>query len=147
MVTATGEGEGLTMCITCWTDKGSPTDWNPDVAKVVELIRHLYEDLGHSNGGQLHAVLDDYNVEDEHIVPWWLGDDGPDEMATVNELVERLTSMTIPERLSAIAHYDGFVREGVPVEFVNGEPVEPETRYVLLDGNIWVPEEIERLNR
>lgn len=38
--------------------------------EVVELIRHLYVDLGEDAGGPLHVILDDGNVDDH-----WLGND------------------------------------------------------------------------
>jgi hypothetical protein len=39
-------------------------------AETVQLIRHLYVDLGQDAGGPLHIILDDNNVADH-----WLRDD------------------------------------------------------------------------
>jgi hypothetical protein len=41
--------------------------YNEKVAYVGKLIQLLYDDLEQSAGGLLHIVLDDGNVEDEHI--------------------------------------------------------------------------------
>lgn len=34
---------------------------------VKDFIKYYYDDLGHSAGGYLHIVLDDGNLEHEHI--------------------------------------------------------------------------------
>lgn len=39
----------------------------PEVAEVIELARAYYAKPGNSCGGLLHIVLDDYNLEDQHI--------------------------------------------------------------------------------
>lgn len=45
---------------------------------VSDLVRKVYEQLGGSVGGNLHIVLDDYNVEDywiEQCMDRWDGDE------------------------------------------------------------------------
>jgi hypothetical protein len=46
---------------------GAPCSTDLDVLAVGELIRRVYEDLGEPTGGPLHTILDDDNIDDEHI--------------------------------------------------------------------------------
>ena len=41
--------------------------FNKNVVCVRKLVDYLYNDLGERSGGLLHIVLDDGNLEDEHI--------------------------------------------------------------------------------
>lgn len=42
--------------------------WNENIERVKLLVEVLYDDLGECTGGLLHIVLDDGNLEDEHIL-------------------------------------------------------------------------------
>lgn len=41
--------------------------WTKEVGEVCKLVKTLYEDMGEGAGGMLHIVLDDGNLEDDHI--------------------------------------------------------------------------------
>jgi hypothetical protein len=41
--------------------------WTTEAKRVCVLVKVLYEELGERAGGLLHIVLDDGNLEDEHI--------------------------------------------------------------------------------
>ena len=53
------------MCETCWREYGSPQIINPLIRRAEKLIARVYEHG--SVGGNLHIVIDDWNIEDEHI--------------------------------------------------------------------------------
>ena len=53
------------MCKQCWEEAGNPRIDNPEVRKAQQLISELYEI--HSSGGDLHIVLDDWNVDNESL--------------------------------------------------------------------------------
>ena len=42
--------------------------WNENIERVKLLVEVLYDDLEECTGGLLHIVLDDGNLEDEHIL-------------------------------------------------------------------------------
>lgn len=86
-----------------------PSVWNEDVKKVVRLIYTVYE---HDPvGNPLHVVLDDWNLEDEFIEVYEPAVDGlPKECVdAARELVPLLLSMSLDERLSALAYAHGYV--------------------------------------
>lgn len=96
-----------------WEEYGSPTDWNPKVKRALELIRAIYE--YESVGGPMHAELDDWNI-DGVITPYpytpsmYVEPDEADEVrAAVAELIPLLNTMTIDERVSALARYWGYL--------------------------------------
>lgn len=92
-----------------WEEYGSPTDWNPKVKRALELIRAIYQ--YEPVGGPMHAELDDWNIQGE-ITPYpytpypYLTEDEVEEVrAAVTELVPLLNTMTINERVSALARH------------------------------------------
>lgn len=107
------------MCQDCYDELGRPNDWNPNVARALELIRTIYQH--EPTGGPLHVILDDWNIEDGDIrreaaeptpyIPYeFLEEDEAEEVRTaVAELVPLLGSMTVRERASALARYDGYL--------------------------------------
>lgn len=122
------------MCVNCWRDAGSPTTWNKQVARAVELLAELYEI--HSTGGPLHAEVDDYNLDHDKITPWYnrwtddeldalyvdgwaLADFPPDDPEVIegpprstrqicDELAALLTAMPAEDRYAAVALHDGY---------------------------------------
>lgn len=102
------------MCITCWEDGGSPTVWNPAVAEVTRLVTDLYGMDDCAVGGPLHVVVDDWNL-DGPITPYWFGEESAELAEFVTALAAKMTALTVDERLSAMAHHEGFAREGVEV--------------------------------
>lgn len=99
------------MCETCWVEHGRPTDWNPDIARAVHLIRVIY--TTQPLGAPLHVVLDDWNIEG-NIEPW------PDQMPggqypvaqeaadAAIELCALFNRMSVRERAAALAYHRGY---------------------------------------
>lgn len=60
------------MCDICWVEQGRPTKecLPPNSVEIVSAIRDLYEMPRCEAGGPLHVVLDDWNLEDEFLIPW-----------------------------------------------------------------------------
>lgn len=96
-----------------WEEHGSPTDWNPKVKRALELIRAIY--AIEPVGGPMHAELDDWNIEGV-ITPYpyepymFVEEAEADEVrAAVAELIPLLNTMTMNERVSALARYWGYL--------------------------------------
>lgn len=94
------------------------------------MIAHLYDDgpdgLGETVGGPLHAVLDDWNLSTDTIEPYYFGDEQPELVAHCDALAAKLTALSVPERYSANAHFDGYARDGVALwSDEHGWPVRP----------------------
>jgi hypothetical protein len=89
------------MCEGCYRDYGSP---KPDDAAraVVPLIDAVYDDGG--VGGGLHVVVDDWNLEDEHLI-WCLGQGLSEDE---RQCAEALLALSLEQRAAALAIYDGF---------------------------------------
>ena len=81
------------MCCGCWENEyGSPKIMNRKVLEAYGWIKVVEED--YTNG--LHAVIDDMNIEDQHLK-------GYGEL-TLNEkeCAKHLRAMTLDERASAL---------------------------------------------
>jgi hypothetical protein len=121
------------MCYGCWEEAGKPQIDNARVRAAVSLIEDVYQ---HSCvGGNLHIVLDDWNVEDGNlefcsqcidaagVMP--LGEnppefhvrfnsekrkhpDPPDQLAAERACCDAFKAMSETERLSALALSDGY---------------------------------------
>lgn len=104
------------MCYGCWQKAGSPRLNHRQVRRAARLIAGVYEYS--CAGGSLHEIVDDWNVENWTLkqAPAWIRDGQqrwPDEYPLERIRVERaclkaLRGMTIRERYSALALYDGF---------------------------------------
>jgi len=95
------------VCIKCWRHHGSPAIDNGKVRQASELIAGVY--LFSGVGGNLHTLLDDFNIEDNtsEYVKY------QENTGAAQELVEReclriLNSITLDEKASAIALYFGW---------------------------------------
>lgn len=101
------------MCESCWHQEGAPKINHPRNADVKRMFKTIYE---HNEvGGNLHIVLDDMNVEDEHIqycvdeaIPENYHKLSPEVNAIEKELGELLLTMTEQERYSALAYAEGW---------------------------------------
>lgn len=104
------------MCQSCWDELDQPRIVNDLTESVATMISEVYD--YHEVGGHAHIVLDDWNLEDEHIdycldVVNKGGHD--DEEVTQDQLkvekacLEALKQMTLEERASALAIYYGFI--------------------------------------
>ncbi|WP_020525853.1 hypothetical protein [Catelliglobosispora koreensis] len=125
------------MCNKCWDNAGSPLNWTPDIARALALTKELY--AIHSVGGPLHAVLDDWNIDHETIVPYYdcftdaeldalyhqgepIAELDPLAPAVVeglgrntrqicDELAALLNTMPVPDRYAMLAYHDRIVDE------------------------------------
>lgn len=73
----------------------------PTVPEVRELVDAYYEHAGNTAGGNLHIVLDDFNIADHHIqfcleLASEMGDDDGVEIA------EKLLQMTTTQRRKVV---------------------------------------------
>lgn len=121
------------MCYGCWEEAGKPQIDNEKVRAAVPLIAEVY---GYSCvGGNLHIVLDDWNIEDGNlefcsgcingagVMPLEDGaadchqryndekrknPDPPDQLAAERACCDAFMAMTEDERSSALALYDQF---------------------------------------
>ena len=121
------------MCYGCWEEAGKPQIDTPAVVDAAAAVEAVYE---HSCvGGNLHIVLDDWNIEDSHlefcsqcidgagVMP--LDDnaadfhrqyneqrranpDPPEQLAAERRCCELFKALTEDERASALALHDGF---------------------------------------
>lgn len=95
------------MCISCWIDYGSPEIDNPKVRAAVEAIQ--------AADGDLPPLLDDYNVEDDHLdsdirtAQEWIGKHWSEGHARkVIHAISMLGECTPTERISALACVDEY---------------------------------------
>lgn len=89
------------MCIGCYEDYGSPM---PDAVSsaTIPLVEAVYE--WSAVGGNLHIVLDDWNIEDENLASCWEGDLTAAEAACLIAF----EAMKVEQRAACLAEYDGF---------------------------------------
>lgn len=112
------------MCRGCWEEYGSPMILSDRVCIAAELIKKVYKQEGGGVGGNLHCVVDDWNLEDEHI-QWCIDKTGTqrdfltgEEYDLILTTIERecagaLMAMTIQERASALALSEGWLHEAI----------------------------------
>lgn len=107
------------MCYACYEEEGSPRIINDQTRHAAEQIRAVF-DINHV-GGNCHNVVDDFNVDDDTIL--WCLNEGlrinihqhtPDELKVEKECLEGLLELTVDERASALALYEGWIE--LPVE-------------------------------
>jgi hypothetical protein len=110
------------MCEGCYEEYGRPAIITDRTLAAAELVRQVYDYSG--VGGNLHIVLDDWNIEDDNLefcakeiaAGGYFDPKYPDERATSEQLdVEKrccdaLARMTLAERASALALYDGYLK-------------------------------------
>lgn len=100
------------MCEKCWSEYGSPATWNANIKRALDLVRIIYET--ECTGAPLHVVLDDWNLEDGHIVIYEESLSGPDAVSAhaaqaAKELVPLFLAMPVEERAATLAYHGGFI--------------------------------------
>ena len=120
------------MCYGCWTEAGKPQIDTPAVRAAAAAVAEVYE---HSCvGGNLHIVLDDWNIEDDNLEfcrgciegkgampgieegsPHWAfnerrraNPDPPEQLAAEQKCYELFKALSLDERSAALALRDGF---------------------------------------
>ena len=131
------------MCYGCWEEAGKPQIDNEKVRGAVPLIRAVYD---HSCvGGNLHVVLDDWNLEDGNLefcsycidhggvmppdqcneahesyqAAKRANPDPPEQLAAERACCDAFMAMTEAERSSALALCDEFWKVGNAIEATN----------------------------
>lgn len=108
------------MCEMCWGEYGKPDIVNEKTETALALVHQVYEAIGGGAGGNLHIVLDDWNLEDEHIYSCLSGCGevesyfGGQKFDTTPTIIERacggaFLDMTLRERASTLAKFDGMI--------------------------------------
>lgn len=108
------------MCQNCYEEYGSPAIINAAVREAAELVRQVFD---HSVvGGNLHIVLDDWNIEDgslhhchkaiQNIQAGYFGphdDIDPAQVAIERKCCDAFLKLSLDERASALALFDGYI--------------------------------------
>lgn len=98
------------MCENCWREYGSPKLDSPQIREAIPLIGDVYK--YHLAGGALHIVLDDWNLDDndiKHCRDYVADDTEPEQRDAELACLECFSNLSIDERASALARYDGFL--------------------------------------
>ena len=91
------------MCGGCWDRHGRPQIQSPEVRAAAEAVSAVYDES--CVGGNLHIVIDDWNIEDDHID--WCENDA--EMTAAEQECARLfRQLSEAERRSALALHEGY---------------------------------------
>jgi hypothetical protein len=101
------------MCRTCWVKYGSHLLQTPEVVEAARLIDAVYDFS--CVGGNAHIVVDDWNIEDNHIdwclntaIPENVHEAAPEQLAAEKAALEALRRLSIAERNSALALLAGY---------------------------------------
>lgn len=114
------------MCVDCWDYYARPVIDTPAVRAAAAAVDAVY--VHHSTGGNLHVVLDDWNIEDVHLAACLeqiegggyrrpeahakvLGPDeadSPEQLAAERTCHDLFAALTEHERASALALHRKF---------------------------------------
>ena len=117
------------MCYGCWEEEGKPTIDTPAVRAAAAAVAEVYEHA--CTGGNLHIVLDDWNLEDSSLAfcdayiargghpddpdhsPSYTRyklehPDSPEQLAAERRCHDLLKALSVKERASALALNDRF---------------------------------------
>lgn len=109
------------MCEHCWQEEGAYQIDNPRVREAAKAIEAVFDKC--CMGGSLHAVIDDWNLEDDNLktslqlieedyeaLPWArdFSRESDEQKATQRRCYELLKSLSYQERVSALALHDGY---------------------------------------
>lgn len=102
------------MCYNCYEEHGSPKIVSKGTEKAAKLIAMVYEGAG--AGGNAHIVVDDFNIKDRDS-DWCLEvaisenkfDTEPGQLDIERECLEAMKELSVPERASALAIYEGWL--------------------------------------
>lgn len=106
------------MCQSCFIEAGSPNVINERTRRVPELAKAIYSAPGGDVGAYAHIVVEDWNLEDENIAYCLQcskeggreGCDGLTQKVCI-EYLEFMLSLTIEERYSGMALYEGIIKD------------------------------------
>jgi hypothetical protein len=97
------------MCFGCWQEYGKPSVISPAVVLACGLVRRVYD--FNCVGGNLHAQLDDWNIEDEHWESYsvYHDDCSPGQIEVERQCFDAFKALTLEERAAALALDAGFI--------------------------------------
>lgn len=96
------------MCYGCYEEYGKPQIISPETIAASGLIRRVYDFNG--VGGNLHAQLDDWNIEDEFFDEFKVfNETTPEQLVAEQACFNAMRTLTIEQRASALALYDGWL--------------------------------------
>lgn len=105
---------GPLMCQGCYAEEyGAPSTLPANADEVLALVRAVYDAPDGGTGGNLHIVLDDWNLEDSSI-RWCLEREGLTDAERA--CGEALLAMTESERAAVLAVADGYLDAGCAEE-------------------------------
>jgi hypothetical protein len=103
------------MCYGCWQEMGKPAMRSPSIEEAAQKIERLYDEFC-CDGGNLHVVTDDWNLEDcyvqfckqtvDRILTGKIeryDDINPPQVALEKEVLDLLMPMSEAERGAALA--------------------------------------------
>jgi len=99
--------------MTCWQKYGSPAILNDAVRDAAQAVADVYE--WSVVGGALHVVLDDWNIEDEHLSRCAQGIEDPSRVESEEQLVKEryclalFRKLSLEERASVLAFAEGYI--------------------------------------
>ena len=96
------------MCKSCWEEYGAPQIDNPAVRECAAAISKVYEFS--MAGGGLHCVVDDFNIEDEHLTDEYIGrwNSSQKQESAERYCLGILKALSLDERASALGLHDGY---------------------------------------
>lgn len=117
----------MLVCEACWVEKGCPVIFDEMVEECARLIGDLY--VLCPTGGPLHAELDDMNLNGEirplYAIPAYRHDHyvspeipdnySPEVHQICDRIAELMSEMTVGQRISAVAHFEGWAAQGARV--------------------------------
>jgi hypothetical protein len=114
------------MCHGCWVEYGQPQIDSSAVREAARAIAAVYDFS--CVGGDLHIVIDDWNLEDDNL-EWCAGEIDKNEfhasteqLASERLCLDLLRPLSEDERASALALYDRFWKPDGEVIFDPPEP-------------------------
>lgn len=101
------------MCRGCYEEQGSPIAVCETTQQAVDVINEIYR--LNNVGGNAHIVVDDWNLEDEHIDfcldqrNWVFRDASDEQKACEKHALMLLKDMTIDQRFTVLALKEGII--------------------------------------
>ena len=104
----------IIMCEHCWEENGEPKIINEKTEAAAKLIAEVYKH--HEAGGGLHIIVDDFNIERDHLLfceqyigrPEYVKEVSASRLKAERKCLAALMEMTEDERASALAIHDGY---------------------------------------
>ncbi len=102
------------MCHECWVNAGKPREVTEMVIRAAEAIDEVY--VYSFVGGNLHVVIDDWNVDDEDLafcraeaIPENLHEASKEWIKKERECLGLLEGLTVAQRAAALALQSGYI--------------------------------------